>query len=574
MAFVRQRGKSWYAYWDEFDGGKRIPRAQSFKRDKRAAEAFVILKNADKIRGVQEPSKETLHSFWKRYEVEKLPALTEKVQDMYSKMYERLLLPYFTGKPLGAIRRTDVRAWMTWAEGQAEDPEKGNAGSIQKAFTVLSSILGYALDLDVIPANPCSGMGKYLPKVKDPRKRPHLSSNQVLALVGEVHRAFKAPILSMAVLGLRPSECVALRVGDLDLDKEVLYVRRAAVDVPGKGMVERDETKTGNPRTIPLMGTEQAFKDHLSFRYDIDFWVEEMGPRRIPHKDDLLFESPRNGTEGIINEPALAKLVKEAGKRIGVKGLSADDLRHSAYANLIELTNGDISFAQRVLGHTSPHMGLVHYDTVTPARYDKAIEAVKRELRRLDRAPSEPLSGPRSSPGTSTTSTSMTRAAAATEEWTVSAAANRQPPSGSDALPLRATSRAVTSAERFPAEPPLTNAPPADAGMPARSAIHRRAWFSAQIAPAPSIHPAAIVEEDPTTRSNSTLAFVGAPGMNESAAGWSVEIVAGASTSVQIRNASSPPRPSGTIVSPARWVSSPAGKERSRGCGFAMRLRT
>ena len=119
----------------------------------------------------------------------------------------------------------------------------------------------------------------------------------------------------------------------------------------------------------------------------------------------------------------------------------------------------------------------------------------------------------------------MTRAAAATLECTVSQAANRHRAgrSRSDA----AACRAVTSAERFPAEPPLTNTPPASGGSPAAPASHASAWFSAQIAPAPSIQPAAIVEDAPTIRSNSTLALVGAPGTNASDAGWSVEIVAG-----------------------------------------------
>ena len=131
----------------------------------------------------------------------------------------------------------------------------------------------------------------------------------------------------------------------------------------------------------------------------------------------------------------------------------------------------------------------------------------------------------------------------------MSLAANRhrsgRPPRRSDAA-----CRAVTSAERFPAEPPETKTPPASPGNPARPATHRSASFSAQIAPAPSIHPAAIVEDAPTMRSKSTLAFVGAAGTNATDAGWSVEIVAGARTSAQIRSASSHADPVGSDRAP------------------------
>jgi hypothetical protein len=182
-----------------------------------------------------------------------------------------------------------------------------------------------------------------------------------------------------------------------------------------------------------------------------------------------------------------------------------------------------------------------------------------------------PVSRPRSSPGTSKMSTSITRAAAATLECTVSHAANRHR-AGRSRRPA-ATCLAVTSDERFPAEPPETNTPPADAGIPARRASQASAWFSAQIAPAPSIHPAAIVEDAPTIRSNSTLAFVGAPGTNANAAGWSVEIVAGASTSAHSRSASSQPTPSSVTVAPARRSRSSAGTTLSSGCADAIRFR-
>ena len=85
------------------------------------------------------------------------------------------------------------------------------------------------------------------------------------------------------------------------------------------------------------------------------------------------------------------------------------------------------------------------------------------------------------------------------------------------------------------------------------------------MAPAPSIQPAAIVEEAPTTRSKSADALVGAPGTKAKEAGWSVEIVAGASTSAQTRSASSHPIPSGEIVAPARASSSSAETTRSSG---------
>ncbi len=166
----------------------------------------------------------------------------------------------------------------------------------------------------------------------------------------------------------------------------------------------------------------------------------------------------------------------------------------------------------------------------------------------------------------------MTFAAASIDECAPSEHASAHPAAGRDRS-LAARCRAATSPDRLPAEPPETNVPPAVVGNPARSAIHRSAWFSAQMPPAPSIQAAPIVLEAPTTRSKSTEAFVGAAGTKARFAGWSVEIVAGARISAQIRRASSPPMPPGVTVSPASFVSSSDVIVPSSGCAFAIRSR-
>ena len=79
----------------------------------------------------------------------------------------------------------------------------------------------------------------------------------------------------------------------------------------------------------------------------------------------------------------------------------------------------------------------------------------------------------------------------------------------------RAVSRATTSADRFPAEPPVTKQPPAPAGSPARSASSRSTWFSAAIAPAASSQEMPCSEAQETTMSNSSAALVGAAGMKD-----------------------------------------------------------
>ena len=84
-------------------------------------------------------------------------------------------------------------------------------------------------------------------------------------------------------------------------------------------------------------------------------------------------------------------------------------------------------------------------------------------------------------------------------------------------------SRATTSADRLPAEPPETNVPPADCGSPAASEIQRSTWFSAATAPAASSQEIPWSDAADTTMSNSSAALVGADGMKVKKRGESAD---------------------------------------------------
>ena len=377
MASIRQvekpTGTRFYVYYRPVRGGKQ--KAKVF-RDRVAAEAF--------FREVDGPNDDLggtpFSTFWTQYLRERgKRKLTDKVYRTYTRMGERLLVPYFKDKPLRDIQRRDTPKWMEWAESVA------GAGTVEKAYTCLLAVLTYATDLDYIPTNPARGFGDHLPRVRNKRERPHLTAEQVFELSNKVHVTFSAMILVQGILGLRPSEAIALRVRDLDLTKNVLHVRRSAVDVDGK-MVARNETKTGRNRTIPLMGLESEFGAHLIEKYslweawEVDAPIPEADWEKLirDHGDDILFTSPFSRSGGYVNLAALNKLVREAGERIGVTGLATSDLRHSANANLLELTN-DLTFASRILGN-SPRINLDHYDAVSPTRSAEAIRKVSEAV--------------------------------------------------------------------------------------------------------------------------------------------------------------------------------------------------
>jgi hypothetical protein len=290
-----------YVYFRPFRGA---PQKAKVFRDHAEAEAFFLEVDAPPL----DPAAVPFERFWRRYLDERATRkLTDKVFPQYERIGARVVVPYFQGRALRDIKRSDIPAWIAWAEKEA------GAGTVEKAYTVLSSCLTYAVDLDLIPNNPARGWGDHLPKVESRRERPHLTTEQVMELADKVNIAFSAMIVAMGILGLRPSEVIALLVKDVDLTKGVLHVRRSAVDVRGR-MKARNTTKGGTEekprmRTIPLMGLGPDFGAHLIEKYSIWEEWELDAPNPEPnweelvreHGDDILFTSPFSRSGGYSN---------------------------------------------------------------------------------------------------------------------------------------------------------------------------------------------------------------------------------------------------------------------------------
>lgn len=377
MAFQRaEKTKSGKPIWPVYfrdDQGKQ--RKLTF-HDKAESDTFLDEKNSgEKV--------VTFGGWWDRYRREAVPSLREKVQGTYVSVAGRLILPFFNDTELTAISRGMVRKWITWAF------ERSTEASVEKALVVLSACLTHALDLDIITANPARGMAKHVAteakatgKQRKRRTRNHLTPDQVRSLAKAVDPSFRAMILAMGMLGLRPGEAIGLKVGDIDLEDEQITVGRSVTNV-GRTMVE-GPTKTGTVVTIPMLGLGPEFGSHLIDKYELwKAWVGleppfpdlELDVVVMEHSDDILFTSKFTRGGGWIKTAALCNLVKDAAARASLPMVTADDLRHIANANLVELT-GDLSFSSFVL-RNSREVNLRHYDSITPTRWDSAIKKVK-----------------------------------------------------------------------------------------------------------------------------------------------------------------------------------------------------
>ena len=167
-----------------------------------------------------------------------------------------------------------------------------------------------------------------------------LTREEVMRILGELLNKKHRLLVGLAYgAGLRVSEAIAVRVGDLDFDRGLLYVRQ------GKG---RKDRVTLIPNT---------------------FSKQLQNVCSIKDSKDWLFESQRGGQ---LSSRTAQKIFEQACKRAKIsKSVTFHSLRHSFATHMLE-QGTDIRYVQELLGHAS---------LKTTQRYTQLTEVGLRQLR-------------------------------------------------------------------------------------------------------------------------------------------------------------------------------------------------
>lgn len=172
----------------------------------------------------------------------------------YRRIYMHYVAPDYATRGVGSISPADARKF------RADLVCKGLArGTIKHAFDVFRRILDLAVVDGAIPSNPAA-------PVPLPRRNatgdaepftPHpLTGEEVAAVadhIGASYPVYGLVILFLAYSGLRAGELAGLEIGDLDLNRGAVAVRRTKRKI-------KDGWETGTPksrksrRTVPLDG--------------------------------------------------------------------------------------------------------------------------------------------------------------------------------------------------------------------------------------------------------------------------------------------------------------------------------
>jgi integrase len=238
--------------------------------------------------------------------------------ERYSKVLEKHILPVFKNRPLDEITRGQIRNFIV-AQSKERQPFIFR--------DILSSIFRYAIDDEVIKANPVSGILKNIATRKrgdkvDPLNEVDLSL--FLDTAKEAYAEYYVFFLTAARTGLRLGELLALRWTDISFNHKVV--------TPG-GVEERVDIS---------LQLKTALLDHRKKEKRKGL---VLGLGSTP---ELVFN--RDGR--VIEQNYIRRVFKRILEKAGLKDMKLHGLRHT-YASLLLSKGISPVYVKEQLGHHS-----------------------------------------------------------------------------------------------------------------------------------------------------------------------------------------------------------------------------
>jgi integrase len=276
--------------------------------------------------------------------------VSPKTWSGYTQHWELRISPRFAHVPVDEISRKDVQQFV----------DTLTVGPWAKVATLrlLRSILEMAREDGRIHINPAQGVAAG--RIPARERHRYLTAREVAALAAAC--GDQGDIVTiLAFTGLRWSELVGLRVGDVDLATRRLYVRQAAPEVEGRIIVGPPKTRAA-VRTVPLP----------------QIVIDALKPRIVGRAPTEQAITSPNGGFLRSNNWRRHTHWSRALKKTLLAPLTIHDLRHT-YASVARASGADLRYVQKTMGHSTPTVTANIYSDL----YSDELDQVATNLDRL-----------------------------------------------------------------------------------------------------------------------------------------------------------------------------------------------
>jgi integrase len=293
-----------------------------------------------------------------------LAKMASSTQDRYAGIIDNYLKPQFGGLCLRDITELTVDRYLTTLPA---NPKLKSDESWDKIRDVLSSIMGSAVRYGLLVKNPVVGIR--LPKPKQgKRRKPFITPEQFTGLVNLIAEPYASMVYVAVYTGLRVSELVGLKWGDIGENSITIDERYCRGDW---GTPKSEASNT----TIPVNGSVIERIERLKTlevkvragravrKYQV---VKASGP------EDLVFCSLVN-QKPMRDNNILVRHIKPAARRLGLAFVNWQVLRRS-FATWLKLAGADVKDAQALMRHSRASTTLDIYQQFIPESERKIVD--------------------------------------------------------------------------------------------------------------------------------------------------------------------------------------------------------
>lgn len=245
----------WIAQFDmgKTPDGKRIRKSKSFKTEDEARNALALeLAKIYPESSAPEIKVPTYEELANEFLNARNSTATGRTWDTYI-FYSKYSINSFGKKRIDEIDKSDVIKMFDTLKVKYKD------STLKKTKTIAGMVFDYAIEKGFIKNNVIKAVKKI------PKSEVNVSEDDIykaltdeemkyILSIGKENKSFNGMLFMLAYTGMRPGELRALKVSDIDLEKETVHIQRAAsvenvYDSNGKRIGKREyvkDTKNGS----------------------------------------------------------------------------------------------------------------------------------------------------------------------------------------------------------------------------------------------------------------------------------------------------------------------------------------
>ena len=299
------------------------------------------------------PSFKTYSEKWLEDYIKKVRS--ESTHKRYQEVLKIHVNPFIGNVRIDELRRGEVRDFFLKLKGNGT-----SVSTIRTIRNVISGTLNYAVDDELIQANPVVGITRRLQLQSKKSKIESFTAEEVRILLDacQVHYPEFYPFFLCAFrTGMRLGELLALKWGDIDWNGRFIRVSRSYK------LGRLTPTKTGKNRRVDMSDQLMAvFRELLTLRKK----------QAIKQGNLALVEFIFHRTGKLIEQNTARDVFKRVLRKAGLRESHPHECRHT-FASLLLTAGESPVYVKEQLGHESIQMTVDIYGHLIPGANRQAV---------------------------------------------------------------------------------------------------------------------------------------------------------------------------------------------------------